>query len=206
MATINDVQIRRALVDIGASLNLIALSTLEAMGLVDRRILGAPMEITGFRGSAESTEGYVQLALRVGPIVALTRFHVINSKMFYHVLLGHPWLHKHRLILSSYHQCVKGRLNGRPVRIPANCNPFSQGEVNFAEIMFYDELEPDDENPTPSTPGAPILEEEEEERERGARDLRNLLERKRQKRELNSSGSWECVLVREPRGRLIYNL
>ena len=90
MATINDVQIRRTLVDTGASLNLIALSTLEAVGLAGRRILGAPMEITEFGGSAESTKGYVQLALRVGPIVALTRFHVINSELSYHVLLGRP--------------------------------------------------------------------------------------------------------------------
>ena len=58
MATINGVQIRRA-VDTGASLNHIALSTLEAVGLADKRILGAPMEITGFGGSVESTEGYV---------------------------------------------------------------------------------------------------------------------------------------------------
>ena len=100
MATINGVQIRRALVDTGASLNLIALSTLKAMGLAGRRILGAPMEITGFWGSAKSTKEYVQLALRVGPIVALTRFHVINSEVSYHVLLGRPWLHKHRLIPS----------------------------------------------------------------------------------------------------------
>ena len=55
MATINGVQIRRSLVDTGASLNLIALSTLEAVGLVSRRILRAPMEITGFGGSTEST-------------------------------------------------------------------------------------------------------------------------------------------------------
>ena len=125
MATINGVQIRRALVDTGASLNLIAWSTLEAMGLAGRRILGAPMEITRFRGLAESTEGYVQLALRVGPIVALTRLHVINSKVSYHVLLGRPWLYKHCLIQSTYHQCVKGRLNRRPIRIAANHNPFS---------------------------------------------------------------------------------
>ena len=149
MDTINGVQIRRALVDIGTSLNLIALSTLEAVGLASRRILGAPMEITGFRGSTESTEGYVQLALRVGPIVALTRFHVINSEVSYHVLLGRPWLHKHHFIPSTYHQCVKGRLNERLVRIPANHNPFSQGEVNFVETMFYDELEPDNESPMP---------------------------------------------------------
>ena len=90
MATINDVQIRRTLVDIGESLILIALSTLEAVSMVGRRILGALMEITGFGGAIESTEGYVQLALRVGPIVALTRFHVINSEVSYHILLGCP--------------------------------------------------------------------------------------------------------------------
>ena len=54
MATINGVQIRRALVDTGASLNLIALSTLEAMGLVNKRILGVPMEITGFGASLKN--------------------------------------------------------------------------------------------------------------------------------------------------------
>ena len=59
MATINGVQIRKAFVDTGASLNLIALSTLEIVGLAGRRILGAPMDITGFGGLVESTEGYV---------------------------------------------------------------------------------------------------------------------------------------------------
>ena len=205
MTTINGVQIRRALVDTRASLNLIALSTLEVVGLVDRRILGASMKITGFGESVESIEGYVQLALRVGPIVALTRFHVINAEVSYHIFLGRLWLYKHSLIPSTYHQCIKGRLNGRPVRIPANCNPFNQGKVNFAETIFYDVLELDDESPALGTPGAPILEEEEEGR-KGTRDLRNLLERTRQKRELNSSGSRECVMVREPRGRLIYHL
>ena len=203
MATINGVQIRRALVDTGASLNLIALSTLEAVGLAGRRILGAPIEITGFWGLAESTEGYVQLTLKVGPIVTLTRFHVINSDVSYHMLLGRPWLHKLRLIPSTYHQCVKGRLNGRPVRIPANHNPFSQGEVNFVETMFYDELELDNESPMPGTPGAPVLEEEEG---GGTCDLRDLLKKKRQKREPSTSGSRECVVVREPEGRLIYRL
>ena len=110
--------------------------------------------------------------------MALTRFHVINAEVSYHVLLGHPWLHKHRLISSTYHQCIKGRLNRRSVRIPANRNPFSQGEVNFAETIFYDELKPNDESPTPSTLGAPILEEEEE-GGKSTHDLRNLQERKR---------------------------
>ena len=90
MATINGVQIRRALTDIGASLNLIALSTLKVVGMIGRRILGAFVEITRFGRVAESIEGYMQLALKVSPVVALTRFHVINSEVSYHILLGCP--------------------------------------------------------------------------------------------------------------------
>ena len=71
------------------------------------------------------------------------------------------------------------------------------------ETMFYDELELDNESPTPGTLKAPVLEEE----EGGAtRDLRNLLERKRQKREASTLGSRKCVVVQEPGGKLIYRL
>lgn len=87
-ATINGVQIKRALIDTGASLNLIVLSTLEAVGMAGKRIMGALVEITGFGGATESTKRYVQLALSVGLIVAMTRFHVINSEVSYHILLG----------------------------------------------------------------------------------------------------------------------
>ena len=43
------------------------------------------------------------------------------------------------------------------------------------EIMFYDELEPDNESPMP---GAPVLEEE---KGGGTYDLRDLLKKKRKK-------------------------
>ena len=88
IATINGIQIKRALIDTGASLKLIVLSTLEAVGMVGKRIMGALVDITGFGGVTESTKRYAQLALSVGPIVAMTRFHVINSEVSYHILLG----------------------------------------------------------------------------------------------------------------------
>nr|POE60709.1 hypothetical protein CFP56_55625 [Quercus suber] len=91
-----------------------------------------------------------------------------------------------------YHQCVKERLNQRPIKIPVNHSPFSQGEVNFMETMFYDELEPDSEGPMTRTPGAPILEEEEG--GGGTHDLRNRFERKRKRSKPSASGSWECVV------------
>ena len=70
--------------------------------------------------------------------------------------------------------------------------------------MFYNELEPDDESPTPRPLGAPILLKEEE--EGGTHDLRNLLERKRQKREPSSLRSQECIVVQKLGGRLIYHI
>uniref|UniRef100_A0A2N9HPJ3 Reverse transcriptase n=1 Tax=Fagus sylvatica TaxID=28930 RepID=A0A2N9HPJ3_FAGSY len=114
--------------------------TLQAVDLPHQKIQGSPMEVTGFGGMTEHTMGHVQLVLKVGPIVALTRFHVVNAETPYHVLLGRPWLHKHKLVSSTYHQCVKGRLNGKPIRIAANSCPFDQTEAHFVEAALYDDL------------------------------------------------------------------
>ena len=90
----------------------------------------------------------MKLVLKVGLIVVLTRFHVIDSPVSYHALLGRPWLHKHKLVPSIYHQCVKGRLNGMPIRIPANLTPFDLSEAHYFEANFYDELSPSGEDST----------------------------------------------------------
>uniref|UniRef100_A0A2N9EGQ7 RNase H type-1 domain-containing protein n=1 Tax=Fagus sylvatica TaxID=28930 RepID=A0A2N9EGQ7_FAGSY len=105
-ATINEVQVRRALVDIGSCINLIPLSTIQAAEISQKKIQGAPMEIKGFGGVGEYTKRHIQLVLKVGPIVALTRFHIVDSVVPYHILLGRPWLHKHQLIPSTYHQSL----------------------------------------------------------------------------------------------------
>jgi hypothetical protein len=141
-AAINEVQARRALVDTGSCINLIPLSTIQAAEISQKKIKGAPMEIKGFGGVGEYTKGHIQLVLKVGPIVALTQFHVVDSVIPYHILLGRPWLHKHQLIPSTYHQCVKGRLNGKPIRIAANLTPFDQSESHFVEAALYDEITP----------------------------------------------------------------
>nr|POF10242.1 hypothetical protein CFP56_49577 [Quercus suber] len=61
--------IRIALIDTGTSLNLITLSTLEIVGIASKRILGTPMEITGFGRAVQSTEGYPVLETLGSPIL-----------------------------------------------------------------------------------------------------------------------------------------
>ena len=132
-AFINQIPIKKALVDTGASVNLIPLGTLQAAAILERKIQGCLMEVIGFGGRCEYTAGHIQLWLKVGPIASLARFHVVKKEVSYHVLLGRPWLHKHRLVLSTYHQCVKGRLNGRMI-----CpSLFEQAEAHLVETMLY---------------------------------------------------------------------
>ena len=70
-ASINQIPIKRALVDTIASVNLIPLSTLQAAGISKRKIQGCPMEVTGFGRRGEYTAGHIQLWLKVGPIASL---------------------------------------------------------------------------------------------------------------------------------------
>ena len=100
------------------------------------------MEVMGFGGRGEYTTGHIRQWLKVGLIASLSQFHVVKIEVSYHILLGRPWLHKHRLIPSTYHQCVKGRLNGRMIRISANTSPFKQVDAYLVETMFYDEWAP----------------------------------------------------------------
>ena len=89
-ASINQIPIKKALVDTGASVNFIPLSTLQAAGISERKIQGCLMEVTGFEGRGEYTTGHIQLWLKVGPIASLTWFHVVKTEVSYHVLLGRP--------------------------------------------------------------------------------------------------------------------
>ena len=108
---INEVHVRKAFVDTGSSLNVISLSTLVTASISRRKIQRLPKEITRFGGGCEHTIGHIQLVLKVGPLMGLTRFHVLDSSMSYHVLLRRSLLHKYKLISSTYLQYVKGSLN-----------------------------------------------------------------------------------------------
>ena len=138
-ASINQNPIKRALVDTSTSVNLITLNTLQAVGISESKIQGCPMEVMGFGGRGEYTACHIQLWLKVGLIASLSHFHVVKTKVSYHILLGRPWLHKHHLIPSTYHKCMKGRLNGKMIQIVANPSPFEQVKAPLVETMFYDE-------------------------------------------------------------------
>uniref|UniRef100_A0A2N9FKV6 Integrase catalytic domain-containing protein n=1 Tax=Fagus sylvatica TaxID=28930 RepID=A0A2N9FKV6_FAGSY len=169
-AVVKDVQVRRALVDTGSCLNLIPLSTLQAANVSQQKIQGSPMEVTGFGRVTEYTMGHVQLVLKVGPIVALTRFHVVNAETPYH-----------------------GRLNGKPIRIAANSCPFDQTEAHFVEAALYDDLASTGE-PSIVRPCGTPLPAWEDIKDDPEIDLRELLQRKKKRKEREAMSSEEVTV------------
>ena len=143
VAQINDFHIRKALVDTGTSLNLVPSSRFKVVGIPLSKIAGASIEVFGFVGIHEYSIRCMQLVLKVGP-------------MSYHALLGRPWLHKHKLMPSIYHQCVKGRVNGKPIHNPANPTPFDLSEAYYFEANFYDELAQSGEDSISRLVGIPL--------------------------------------------------
>ena len=203
-AKINNVYIRRALVDTKSSLNLFPTSTLNAVRISRKKIQGILMEVIGFGGVGEYTIGHIQLVLKVGPIVAFVRFHVMNTAVSYHALLGRPWLHKHKLVPSTYHQCVKGRLNGKPIRIPANATLFDESEAHYVEAAFYDEVTPTEEGLISKVVGT-YLPRWEVIKNEPDMDLRKLLEQKRKRKEQRGDVP-KCMCIQLPDGRIGYRL
>ena len=155
----------------------------------------------------EHTIGSIQLVLRMGPIVALTRFHVIDSAVPYHALLGQPWLHRHKLVLSTYHQCVKRRFLGKPICIPTNHTSFDLSEAHYFEADFYNEFTSCGEDATSKPIGTLLPDWEVIEKEPEV-DLRGILDQKKKKKErkeASSSGSQlRCVQIQLSDGRLGY--
>ncbi|EXC28861.1 Retrovirus-related Pol polyprotein from transposon 17.6 [Morus notabilis] len=61
---INDVHVRRALVDTGSSVNIIPLATLTAVGIPHKRIMKVEVQIVRFGNSTKTSIGCIQLDLK----------------------------------------------------------------------------------------------------------------------------------------------
>ena len=138
-AVINGVSIRRAMIDNGASVNLMTSATLKRLSRGLELMVPQPTNLTAFNAGVVSTLGHVTVELQVGPIKGLTRFHIIDANTSYQLLLGRPWIHTHKCIPSTLHQCIKAYYKGREVTIKGTKAPFNNDEARHASTLLYDE-------------------------------------------------------------------
>ncbi|CAL8095480.1 unnamed protein product [Prunus armeniaca] len=204
---INDVFIRRALVDTGSSVNILPLSVLTAAGIPLSKIVQSQTNISGFGNKSEVTVGHLQVHLKVGPIRSLTKFYVVDVDVAYHALLGRPWLNKHKLVVSTYHQCVKGRIGLRPLRIPGNQAPFNKDEAHYSEAEFYTECTGAGSNP--SKDFGTYLPSWTEIRDLSNEELITIVDRERKRHSEVNNHAYDhpqCSKVTLPDGRIVYRL
>ena len=106
-------------------------------------------------------------------------------------------MHKHQLVSSTYYQYVKGRLNGRMIRITANSSPFEQIEAHLVETMFYNQWAPFRENSV-SKPRGTFISRWEDVQNDPEPDLRELLSQKKKRKEVPAvelDDTPQCVRV-----------
>ncbi|KAH7847621.1 hypothetical protein Vadar_028272 [Vaccinium darrowii] len=140
-AYINGVELKRAFLDGGASINIMPLETLKKLDIPEPRIIKSLVGIVGFRGEKKPSLGYIMLDLAVGPIRAPTKFHVIEGPTNYHVILGRSWMHRYAVVPSSYHQCLKGIWARKKVTVPAIERPFEACEAHLSDAVYFSEVD-----------------------------------------------------------------
>ncbi|XP_070019499.1 uncharacterized protein [Nicotiana sylvestris] len=102
---LNKVQVKRVLVDLGSSANIIRSRVVEQLGLLDH--IPASRVLNGFNMASETTKGEIILPVNVARTIQDTKFHVIECDMRYNALLVRPWIHSMRAVPSTLHQMMK---------------------------------------------------------------------------------------------------
>ncbi|XP_075078759.1 uncharacterized protein LOC142164609 [Nicotiana tabacum] len=99
-----DFVVSRVLVDNGSSTNIFPMSTLQKLKIGTERIHTNSVCVRGFDGGGKDSVGDIMLRLSIGPIEFTMEFQVLDVAVSYNLLLGRPWIHASKEVLSS---CTK---------------------------------------------------------------------------------------------------
>ncbi|XP_070006893.1 uncharacterized protein [Nicotiana sylvestris] len=103
---LNKVQVKRVLVDLDSSANIIRSRAVEQRDEQDQ-IVPAARALNAFNMASEITKGEITLPVNMAGTIQDTKFHVIEGDMRYNALLGRPWIHNMRIVSSTLHQIMK---------------------------------------------------------------------------------------------------
>ena len=105
------------------------------------------------------------------------------------------------MVSPTYHQCVKGRLNGRMICIVVNPLPFEQAEAHLAETMFYDQWAPSRESSIlrPQDTLVPRWGDIQSDSEPRLRELLSQKKKRKEASDTESDDTPQCVRARGPK-------
>ncbi|XP_016443009.1 uncharacterized protein LOC107768397 [Nicotiana tabacum] len=101
-----DFKIKRVLVDLGSSANIIQWRVLEQAKLTES-IISSTKLFAGFNLASVTTQGEILLPTNADGVMKTTLFEVVDGDMGYNIILGRPWLPEMKVVPSTYHQLLK---------------------------------------------------------------------------------------------------
>nr|XP_009387769.1 PREDICTED: uncharacterized protein LOC103974627 [Musa acuminata subsp. malaccensis] len=124
-AKVANAQVRRIMVDIGSSADILYFDAFQKLGLARENLSPICSTLTGFTGDSISPLGAVTLPLTLGNSsrskTVMTTFLVVDLPTAYNAILGRPTLNKVRAVVSTYYQTIKfpthagvGEVTGSP--------------------------------------------------------------------------------------------
>ena len=97
---------RRILVDLGSSADLLQVAVIKQMGFIPSSLENPGRTLSGFNGSSTTSLGDVTLLVQAGPVILNVLFFVVEDLSPFNAILGRTWLHGMKAIPSTYHQMV----------------------------------------------------------------------------------------------------
>jgi hypothetical protein len=94
------------MVDDGAGVNVMPLSTFEKMGYQEKKLMRTNTSLSLFTGEVMNTKGVMSVELTVGSKALATAFFIVDVNGRYNLLLGHDWIHANGCVPSTLHQCL----------------------------------------------------------------------------------------------------
>ena len=106
MLGISDFYVRRILVDLDSSINLLQVSMIKQMGFSSSNLENPRRILSGFNGASTTSLGDIVLLVQAGPVTLNVQFSVVEDLSPFNAILGRTWLHDMKTIPSTYHQMV----------------------------------------------------------------------------------------------------
>ncbi|XP_022143643.1 uncharacterized protein LOC111013504 [Momordica charantia] len=103
--------VKRVLIDVGASTNVLSLSVYSALRWERDQLKPSSTPLVGFAGESVTVEGCSSLPVTLGEgehqVTSIVEFMVIDRTSAYNTILGRPFIHQLKAIPSTYHQMMK---------------------------------------------------------------------------------------------------
>ncbi|XP_070039298.1 uncharacterized protein [Nicotiana tomentosiformis] len=118
----HDERVNQILFNGGSSMNILPIRTVKELGIQPRgkRAIGA-----------------IRLGITIEDMQSSAWLHVIDAKTSYNVLIGRPWIHKNKVVPSTYHEYLKYYKGEVEKKIVTDDELFTEAESHFADIKFY---------------------------------------------------------------------